>query len=363
MKVILSGGGTGGHIYPAIAVANALREMMPDVEILFVGAKGKMEMEKVPAAGYEVKGLWISGLDRRLSMRNFLFPFKVFSSLTASVSILRRFRPQVVAGFGGYASGPVMRAASWLGIPIVIQEQNSYAGITNRILARHADHICVAYPGMERVFSEDKIIETGNPVRKDLLELKSKRAEARAFFGLSEQKKTILLFGGSLGARTLNEVMGANTEFFRQHDDIQVLWQMGKLYADKYARSHTAGLANVRAMPFIDKMDLAYAVADVVICRAGALTISELSLAGKATILVPSPNVAEDHQTKNARTLVERGAALMVADKHAADALETAREILENADTKLGLEISISALARPDAAERIAEIIIQSAER
>jgi UDP-N-acetylglucosamine--N-acetylmuramyl-(pentapeptide) pyrophosphoryl-undecaprenol N-acetylglucosamine transferase len=363
MKVILSGGGTGGHIYPAIAVANALREQMPDVEILFVGAKGRMEMEKVPAAGYEVKGLWISGLDRRLSMRNFLFPFKVFSSLTASVSILRTFRPQVVAGFGGYASGPVLRAATWLGIPIVIQEQNSYAGITNKILARHARSICVAYPGMDRVFPEDKIIETGNPVRKDLLELKSKRAEARAFFGLHEQKKKILLFGGSLGARTLNQTMHANAGFFRQHDDIQVLWQMGKLYADTYAKCETAGLTNVRAMPFIDRMDLAYAIADVVICRAGALTISELSLAGKAAVLVPSPNVAEDHQRKNAMTLLERGAALMVQDKQASDALETARQVLENADSKLGLEISISALGRPDAAERIAEIIIQSAER
>jgi UDP-N-acetylglucosamine--N-acetylmuramyl-(pentapeptide) pyrophosphoryl-undecaprenol N-acetylglucosamine transferase len=213
---------------------------------------------------------------------------------------------------------------------------------------------------MDRVFPEDKIIETGTPVRKDLLELKSKRAEARAFFGLHEQKKTILLFGGSLGARTLNQTMHANAGFIRQHDDIQVLWQMGKLYADTYAKCETAGLTNVRAMPFIDRMDLAYAIADVVICRAGALTISELSLAGKAVVLVPSPNVAEDHQTKNAMTLLERGAALMVQDKQASDALETARQVLENADSKLGLEISISALARPDAAERIAEIIIQS---
>ena len=363
MKVILSGGGTGGHVYPAIAVADALKEQMPDIQILFVGAQGRMEMEKVPAAGYEVKGLWISGLDRKLSLRNFMFPIKVISSLWTAMALLRRFKPQVVAGFGGYASGPLLRAAAWMGIPIVIQEQNYYAGITNKLLARRAEKICVAYPGMEKFFKEEKIVMTGNPVRKDLQELKSRRAEAMSFFGLDETKRTLLLFGGSLGARRLNVAMRAQTDFFRKHDDIQVLWQMGKLYAELYATSDTAALHNVHALPFIDKMDLAYAAADVVICRAGALTISELCLAEKAAILVPSPNVAEDHQTKNALALVERGAAVMISDDSEPEVLmQTALDILNDRDKKLGLELSIAALAKPDAASRIADLIIREAK-
>lgn len=363
MKVILSGGGTGGHVYPAIAVADALKEQMPQVQILFVGAQGRIEMEKVPAAGYEVKGLWISGLDRKLTLRNLLFPVKVVSSLFNAYLLLKQFRPDVVAGFGGYASGPLLRVAAWMGIPIVIQEQNSYAGITNRLLAKRAEKICVAYPGMEKFFEREKIVMTGNPVRKDLQELKNRRAEALSFFGLDDTKKTLLLFGGSLGARKLNEAMRTQAEFFREHDDIQVLWQMGKLYTERYAKSETAGLRNVHALPFIDKMDLAYAAADVVICRAGALTISELCLAGKAAILVPSPNVAEDHQTKNARALVDRGAALMVTDESEGDVLfEAALDILQHSDKKLGLELSIAELAKPDAAERIADLIIKEAK-
>ena len=364
MKVILSGGGTGGHVYPAIAVADALRERMPEAEILFVGAKGRMEMEKVPAAGYEVRGLWISGLDRRLSLRNLLFPVKVLSSLMTAHSLLRQFRPDVVAGFGGYASGPLLRAASAMGLPVVIQEQNSYAGITNKLLATKARKICVAYPGMERFFPREKIVLTGNPVRKDLQDLKDRRSQAMSFFGLDDRKKTLLLFGGSLGARKLNEVMSTQTEFFRKHDDIQVLWQMGKLYAEKYATSDTANLYNVHAMPFIDKMDLAYAASDVVICRAGALTISELCLAGKAAVLVPSPNVAEDHQTKNALALVEHGAAVMVHDSSSSeDLMQAVVDILNHPDKKLGLELSIATLAKPDAAARIADIIINEAKR
>jgi UDP-N-acetylglucosamine--N-acetylmuramyl-(pentapeptide) pyrophosphoryl-undecaprenol N-acetylglucosamine transferase len=240
MKVILSGGGTGGHVYPAIAVADALKDQMPQVKILFVGAKGKMEMEKVPAAGYEVKGLWISGLDRRLTARNFLFPVKVISSMWNAYQIIRKFKPDVVAGFGGFASGPLIRVAAWMNIPVVLQEQNSYAGITNRLLAKKARKICVAYHGMERFFDARKIVMTGNPVRKDLQGLKNRRAEALSFFGLDETKKTFLLFGGSLGARTLNEVMRKQTNFFKEHDDIQVLWQMGKLYAESYSKSETA---------------------------------------------------------------------------------------------------------------------------
>jgi UDP-N-acetylglucosamine--N-acetylmuramyl-(pentapeptide) pyrophosphoryl-undecaprenol N-acetylglucosamine transferase len=363
MKVILSGGGTGGHVYPAIAVADALKERMPEVQILFVGAKGRMEMEKVPAAGYEVKGLWISGLDRRLSLRNLLFPVKVLSSVMTAYTLLRKFRPNVVAGFGGYASGPLLRAAVAMGIPVVIQEQNSYAGITNKLLSKQARKICVAYPGMERFFPQKKIVLTGNPVRKDLQDLKDRRAEAMSFFGLDDTKKTLLLFGGSLGARKLNEAMSAQTQFFREHDDIQVLWQMGKLYAEKYATSETANLSNVHAMPFIDKMDLAYAASDVVICRAGALTISELCLAGKAAILVPSPNVAEDHQTKNALALVEHSAAMMVHDSGSpGDLMHAILDILNHPDKKLRLELSIATLAKPDAATRIADLIINEAK-
>ena len=363
MKVILSGGGTGGHVYPAIAVADALKEQMPQAQILFVGAKGRIEMEKVPAAGYDVKGLWISGLDRKLTLRNLLFPVKVISSLMTAYLLMRKFQPQVVAGFGGFASGPLLRVAAWMDVPMVIQEQNSYAGITNRLLAKKARKICVAYPGMEKFFQREKIVLTGNPVRKDLQELKTRRAEALSFFGLDDTKKTLLLFGGSLGARKLNEAMREQAEFFREHDDIQVLWQMGKLYAEKYSVSETAGLRNVHALPFIDRMDLAYAVADVVICRAGALTISEICLTGKAAVLVPSPNVAEDHQTRNALALVERGAAVMVADNSPAeDLLQAAVDILNNPDKRLGLEISIAALARPDAAERIADMIINEAK-
>jgi UDP-N-acetylglucosamine--N-acetylmuramyl-(pentapeptide) pyrophosphoryl-undecaprenol N-acetylglucosamine transferase len=360
MKVILSGGGTGGHVYPAIAVADALKAIDPQIEILFVGAQGRMEMEKVPAAGYTVEGLWISGLDRRLSLRNMLFPVKVISSLWNARRIVRNFRPQVVAGFGGYASGPLLRAAAWEGIPSVIQEQNSYAGITNKLLAKRAKKICVAYPGMEKFFDASKIVMTGNPVRKDLQELKHRRAEALSFFGLDERKKTLLLFGGSLGARKLNELMRTQTEFFRQHDEIQVLWQMGKLYAETYAKSETAKLHNVHARAFIDRMDLAYAAADVVICRAGALTISELCLAGKAAVLVPSPNVAEDHQTKNAQALVNNDAAVMMRED-AAGILDVALGILADTDRKFGLETSIAKLARPQAADEIARLIIKQA--
>jgi UDP-N-acetylglucosamine--N-acetylmuramyl-(pentapeptide) pyrophosphoryl-undecaprenol N-acetylglucosamine transferase len=362
MKVILSGGGTGGHVYPAIAVADALREALPQCEILFVGAKGRIEMEKVPAAGYPVKGLWISGLDRRLSLRNLLFPVKVIASLTAAAMLLRRFRPHVVAGFGGYASGPLLRIAGRNGIPTILQEQNSYAGMTNRLLAKRATQICVAYPGMDKFFPPEKIVVTGNPVRRDLQNLHARRQEALKFFGLDAARKTILLFGGSLGARTLNEAMRVHGEFFKEHDDIQVLWQMGKLYAEQYAECTTARLPQVHAMPFIDRMDLAYAAADVVICRAGALTISELCIAGKAAVLVPSPNVAEDHQTKNARTLVDRGAATLVADREAMQMImQQAQKILRDPVLKGNLEKAIAGMARPDAARDIAALIINHA--
>ena len=362
MKVIVSAGGTGGHIYPAIAVANRLVERVPGVEILFVGAQGKMEMEKVPMAGYRIKGLWISGLQRRLTLKNLSFPIKLTSSLINAYRIVRDFNPDGVAGFGGYASGPTVYAASAMGIPAVIQEQNSYPGITNKLLAKRVQAICVAYAGMERFFPADKIRMTGNPVRKDLLELEGKRGEAVSYFGLDTGKKTLLLFGGSLGARTLNMLMRAGTGILKERDDIQVLWQMGKLYAEQYGRSETAQLASVQAMQYIDRMDLAYAVADVVVCRAGALTISELCLAARPAILVPSPNVAEDHQTQNAMSLVERDAALMVRDAEADQVLPAALQLLDDPGRQRALSGNIGQLALPGAADAIVDQLLKVAQ-
>ena len=315
MKIIVSGGGSGGHVFPAIAIADALKKKDKFIEILFVGAKGKIEMEKVPKAGYEIEGLWISGLQRKLTLRNLSFPFKLISSLWKARGILKRFKPDVVVGVGGFASGPVLEMASRMGIPCLIQEQNSYAGITNRLLAKKVDRICVAYDGMERFFPASKIVHTGNPVRQDLLDLSQKKNEAIAHFGLDPDKKTLLVFGGSLGARTLNEMMDTGYQSIKSLTDTQVLWQVGKLYEVSFQNSETAQLDHVRLLTFIDRMDLAYAVADVVMCRAGASTISELCLAGKASILIPSPNVAEDHQRKNAEALVSKNAARLVLEQ------------------------------------------------
>lgn len=360
MKVIVSGGGTGGHIYPAIAVANRLKDRFPDIDILFVGAQGRMEMEKVPLAGYRIKGLWISGLQRRLSLKNLSFPFKLTSSLIRAYRIVNEFNPDIVIGFGGYASGPTLYAASAMGIPAVIQEQNSYPGITNKLLARRVQAICVAYDGMERFFPASKIRKTGNPVRKDLLELEGKRDEALKYFGLDPAKKTLLLFGGSLGARTLNQVMRDGTGLLSERNDIQVLWQMGKLYAEQYGATKTAALAHVYPMEFIDRMDLAYAVADVVISRAGALTISELCLAAKPAVLVPSPNVAEDHQTKNAMALVDAKAALMVSDAEARSAaLDEALSLIDDAERRRDLVRNIARLGHANAADAIVEEVLK----
>ncbi len=302
MKIIISGGGTGGHIYPAIAIADALKRRDVFIDILFVGAKGRMEMEKVPASGYKIEGIWISGLQRKLTLTNLLFPVKVIHSLWRCRAILKSFKPDAVVGVGGYASGPLVREAAEMGIPSVLQEQNSYPGITNKMLATKAKVICVAYPGMEKYFPEEKIVLTGNPMRGQLSKEIS-REEAAKYFGLDAGKKTILAFGGSLGARTINEIIRQSYDLVAGRHDIQVLWQIGKLYADTYLETPSAKLNQVKATVFIDRMDLAYALADVVIARAGAITISELSLTGKPSILVPSPHVAEDHQTRNARSL------------------------------------------------------------
>lgn len=364
LKVIISGGGTGGHIYPAIAIANALKEMVPEVDILFVGAEGRMEMEKVPEAGYPIKGLWISGFQRSLSLKNLLFPFKLIHSMLAARKIVKEFLPDVVVGVGGYASGPILKAAQNQGVPTVIQEQNSYAGVTNKLLAENASVVCVAYEGMEAYFPQDKIVFTGNPVRKDILNLDGKREEAVAFFKLDPRKKTILVIGGSLGARTINESIDEGFDAIIRKD-IQLIWQTGKTYYEtalKTDNRHQTKL--VRIYDFIKRMDLAYAVADVVISRAGALSISELSLVHKPAILVPSPNVAEDHQTKNALSLVNKEAALMVRDHESVGKLvEKAISLLQDERLKEGLLLNISKLGRPNAAKDIAKEVLKAANK
>lgn len=360
MRIIISGGGTGGHVFPAIAIADAIKKMRPDAEILFVGAKGKLEMEKVPKAGYLIEGLWISGFQRSLTVRNLLFPIKLLHSWWRARQIVRRFRPDVVVGVGGYASGPTLDAASAFNVPTVLQEQNSYPGVTNKILAKKAAKICVAYEGMDKFFPKEKIVLAGNPVRSEVFQnLENKRQEGYSHFGLDEKKQTIFVFGGSLGARTLNEAMAAGTQLLKENQQVQLLWQCGRLYHENFKNSETANLPQVKIQPFIDRMDLAYAIADVVIGRAGALSVSEMCLAGKPAILVPSPNVAEDHQTKNALALVEKGAALMVKDAAARDELLwAALEVLKNKELQAQLSRNIRQLAKPDAADVIAKVVL-----
>ncbi|AWA28841.1 undecaprenyldiphospho-muramoylpentapeptide beta-N-acetylglucosaminyltransferase [Flavobacterium magnum] len=311
LKFILSGGGTGGHIYPAIAIANELRQRFPDCEILFVGAKDKMEMQKVPQAGYPIKGLWIAGIQRRLTLDNSLFPLKLIDSLLKSRTIIKDFKPDVVIGTGGFASGPLLRVAGIAKIPTVIQEQNSFPGITNRWLSAKANKICVAYENLERFFPKDKIIFTGNPVRQDLLGIDGLREEAIRHFNLSPDKKTILVLGGSLGSARINQLIAKELLNFASQN-VQVIWQCGKFYYEQYR--HFGEKDDVQVMAFIDRMDLVYAAADVVISRSGASSVSELCIVGKPVIFIPSPNVAEDHQTKNARSIVDQEAALMIRE-------------------------------------------------
>jgi UDP-N-acetylglucosamine--N-acetylmuramyl-(pentapeptide) pyrophosphoryl-undecaprenol N-acetylglucosamine transferase len=360
MRVIVSGGGTGGHVFPAIAIADELRKIEPDIEILFVGAKGKIEMEKVPKVGYPIKGLWISGFQRKLTFGNLMFPFKLMHSLWKAFWIVRKFKPDAAVGVGGFASGPTLEMANRLGVPTLLQEQNSYAGVTNKLLAKKANTICVAYENMERYFPADKIIQTGNPVRKDIIQRNVKREEGIKHFGLDQHKKTIVIIGGSLGARSINRGMRASFELLKKQEDIQVLWQSGKLYIEEYSTCETANLPNIKISAFIDRMDLAYAMADVVIGRAGASTISELCIVGKATILVPSPNVAEDHQTKNALALVEKEAAILVKDAEVNDKMiESALDILNDKAKQARLEQNILKLAKPKAAETIALEVVK----
>jgi UDP-N-acetylglucosamine--N-acetylmuramyl-(pentapeptide) pyrophosphoryl-undecaprenol N-acetylglucosamine transferase len=363
MKVIISGGGTGGHVFPAIAIADALKKIDATIEILFVGAEGKLEMEKVPKAGYPIKGLRISGFQRKISFKNFVNLFHLLGSLWKSYRILGQFQPDVVVGVGGYASGPTLEMAYRKGLPILVQEQNSYAGITNKLLAKKANKICVAYSNMERFFPKHKIQLTGNPVRKDIGNLAHLKEEGLAYFGLEKGKKTILLFGGSLGAKSLNIAMRFNWEEIGQLTDVQVLWQVGKLYIEEYKDCETAQLPNVQVRPFLDRMDLVYALADVVICRAGALTISELSMVGKPAVLVPSPNVAEDHQTANAKALEAVSAAILVEDSVATEKmLPEAIHILRNNTLSRQLSQQIKSLAKPNAAMEIAQEVMKLAK-
>jgi len=366
VRIIISGGGTGGHIFPAISIANAIRELCPDSEILFVGAEGRMEMQRVPQAGYEIKGLPIMGFDRKNLLKNFKVLYKVWKSQRMAKRIIKTFKPMVAVGVGGYASGPTLNKAADMGIPCLIQEQNSYAGVTNKLLAKKAQKICVAYEGMERFFPADKIMLTGNPVRQDLFDTKLTREEALKSFGLPTNKKTVLIMGGSLGARTLNDSVLQNLELIRKHDDVQFIWQTGKYYYEQMDSimqsrgfTHDDPSCNIVWTDFLD-MRAGYRAADIVVSRAGASSISEMCLLGKPVILVPSPNVAEDHQTKNAMALVDRQAAIYVKDSEAPSRLiRTALDCVEDAALLESLSENIRKMALPNSARIIAQEVLK----
>jgi UDP-N-acetylglucosamine--N-acetylmuramyl-(pentapeptide) pyrophosphoryl-undecaprenol N-acetylglucosamine transferase len=353
-KFILSGGGTGGHIYPAVAIANELKKRFPDADFLFVGAKDKMEMQKVPQAGYAIKGLWIAGLQRKLTLQNAMFPFKLVKSLWDSRTILKNFKPDVVIGTGGFASGPLLNMANSFNIPTLIQEQNSYPGITNKLLSQKATKICVAYENLERFFPKEKLLLTGNPVRQDLIDVVSKREEAVSCFKLDPTKKTILILGGSLGARRINQLIEKDLKHLLAQN-VQLIWQCGKLYIEEYSKYNAR---QVQVVAFIERMDLVYAAADLVISRAGASSVSELCIVGKPVIFIPSPNVAEDHQTKNAQAIVDRKGAIMIKEA----ALDTEFSIviealLKDVGKQQLLGENIKKLAMPMATSKIVDEI------
>ena len=371
-RIIISGGGTGGHIFPAISIANALKALCPDADILFVGAEGRMEMQRVPDAGYPIIGLPVAGFDRQHLWKNFSVLVKLLRSQWRARRIVKDFRPQVAVGVGGYASGPMLKVCAMAGIPTLIQEQNSYAGVTNKLLAKQAARICVAYDGMERFFPAGKIILTGNPVRQNLLDSTVTREQAADHFGLDPRKKTVLVLGGSLGARTLNRTMEAALRDIKGHPEVQFIWQTGRIYIDEVKAAITSftgdtmrnvrveSLPNLYVNDFIREMPMAYGLADLVVSRAGAGSISEFCLLGKPVILVPSPNVAEDHQTKNALALVQKDAALYVKDADASTQLVSLALQTVTDDAKLhSLSKHIARLAMPDAAERIAKEVLK----
>ncbi|WP_454937277.1 undecaprenyldiphospho-muramoylpentapeptide beta-N-acetylglucosaminyltransferase [Capnocytophaga leadbetteri] len=354
-RFIISGGGTGGHIFPAIAIADELKRRLPDAEILFVGAKDRMEMQKVPQAGYPIEGLWISGLQRKLSWQNLLFPLKFISSLLKSRSIIKRFKPDAVIGTGGFASGAVVKVAGQMGIPTFIQEQNSYAGITNKMLAKNAHKICVAYDAMEQFFPKEKIVKTGNPIRDGLLNIAQYRSEGLSYFHLDSQRKTLLVLGGSLGARRINQLIEQQLPLFEQLG-VQVLWQCGKLYYEEYKKYNSE---QVRVLAFIDRMELAYAAADVIISRAGASSVSELCVVGKPVIFIPSPNVAEDHQTKNARAIADKQAAILLRESELNEQFaNTFSKLIADEAQQEALSAHIKALAQPNATKDIVNLIL-----
>ncbi|MEM0575130.1 undecaprenyldiphospho-muramoylpentapeptide beta-N-acetylglucosaminyltransferase [Flavobacterium polysaccharolyticum] len=354
LKFILSGGGTGGHIYPAIAIANELKKRFPEAEFLFVGAKDKMEMQKVPQAGYAIKGLWIAGLQRKLTLQNALFPFKLLSSLWESRKILKNFKPNVVIGTGGFASGPLLNVANSLNIPTLIQEQNSYPGITNKLLSKKAATICVAYENLERFFPKHKMILTGNPVRQDLIDVTAKREEAISYFKLNPNKKTILVLGGSLGARRINQLIEKELDHLLAQQ-VQIIWQCGKLYLDDYSKYNST---QVQVVAFIERMDLVYAAADVVVSRAGASSVSELCIVGKPVIFIPSPNVAEDHQTKNAQAIVDKKGAIMIKESALEEEFSLVVEaLLKDEGKQQLLGDNIKKLALPQATVQIVDEI------
>jgi UDP-N-acetylglucosamine--N-acetylmuramyl-(pentapeptide) pyrophosphoryl-undecaprenol N-acetylglucosamine transferase len=355
-KFILSGGGTGGHIYPAIAIANELKLRFPDAEFLFVGAQDKMEMQKVPQAGYAIKGLWIAGLQRQINLKNAMFPFKLVNSLWKSKRIIKDFKPDVVIGTGGFASGPLLQVANSMGVPTVVQEQNSYPGITNKLLSKKARVICVAYENLERFFSKEKMVLTGNPVRQDLIDIDGKREQAISFFKLDPTKKTLLVLGGSLGARRINQLIEKELQNI-QNQNVQVIWQCGKLYYEEYKKHNDS---NVQVLAFIERMDLVYAAADVVISRAGASSVSELCIVGKPVIFIPSPNVAEDHQTKNARAIVEKEGAILLKESDLELEFSSVFEsLLKDERRKMMLSQNIKRLALPMATKQITDEIIK----
>ena len=354
VNILLSGGGTGGHIYPAIAIANEFKSRHPDANFLFVGASDKMEMEKVPQAGYPIKGLWIAGFQRKLTFKNLIFPLKLMSSLLNARLIIKKFKPDIVIGTGGFASRPTLQMATRKSIPTLIQEQNSFPGITNKILAKQVSKICVAYDGLEKYFPKDKIVKTGNPVRQDILEINSKREEAQKFFKLSKTKTTLLVLGGSLGAQAINQLVEARLDWFTKQN-IQIIWQTGKLYKKEYHDFYA--IKGIQSHMFINRMDLAYAAADVIISRAGASSISELCIVGKPVIFIPSPNVAEDHQTKNAQFLSDRHAAILIKENEIGAFDDKFKSLIENKSAQLELSNNIKLLALPNATKQIVEII------
>jgi UDP-N-acetylglucosamine--N-acetylmuramyl-(pentapeptide) pyrophosphoryl-undecaprenol N-acetylglucosamine transferase len=350
INIIISGGGTGGHIYPAIAIANELKLRYPEAKFLFVGAKDKMEMEKVPQAGYEIKGLWISGIQRKLTLKNLSFPFKLLSSLWKANRIINKFKPDIAIGTGGFASGPTLMMASRKGVPTLIQEQNSFPGITNKLLSKKANKICVAYDHLERFFPIDKIIKTGNPVRQDLLSIHHKTQEANKFFSLEKNKTTILILGGSLGARRINQLIEDKLSFFKEQE-VQLVWQCGKLYFDEYQKYNQ--VENVQVHQFVNRMDLAYAAADVIISRAGASSVSELCIVGKPTVFIPSPNVAEDHQTKNAQSIANKHGAILIKESELETFPIVFETLLKDKGKRQSLSENIKALALPNATTHI----------